>query len=327
MQKNKSFKETFELIQKQFGKGSLVDLKAKSKKSEMFINSGSQMINKAIGAPGYPRGRITEIYGPESSGKTTLALHAVAECQKSGGIAAFIDAEHALDLEYAKSLGVDIENLLISQPDSGEQALEIVEALSKTNEVDLIIIDSVAALVPEIEATGEISDQTIGAHARLMSKGLRILNGIISKTNTGVIFINQLREKVGVIYGSPEITTGGRALKFYSTLRIEVRKDSLIKDGTNNIGLRTRVTISKNKISPPYGVAYVEIYFGKGFDYSGEIIDFAVNYEVIDKSGSWYSYKEHKIGQGKSAVKEYLSAHPDIYKEIEKLVINKIQEI
>jgi recombination protein RecA len=324
---NKILKETLKSIQQKYGKDS-ISLFDESKNilANGYISTGSLGLNNAIGADGYPRGKITEIYGPESSGKTTLALHAIAECQKNQGIVAFIDAEHAFDVKYAESIGVKTSDLMICQPDSGEQALDIIETLAKTGNVDLIVVDSVAALVPEIEVNGDMGDQTIGAHARLMSKALRILNGIVSKSNTCLIFINQLREKVGIIFGNPEVTTGGRALKFYSSLRLEVRKDSLIKDGSDNIGLRTKVNVVKNKIASPFGCAFIDIYFGKGFDYASEIIDFAVTYGIIDKSGSWYSYKEQRIGQGKQQLLKFF-AEDKLFKELKAKVIENINKV
>ncbi|CAF0805043.1 unnamed protein product [Didymodactylos carnosus] len=311
-------------IQRQFGKGALLRLEGEAIESVPVISTGSVNLNAAIGVGGYPKGRITEIFGPESAGKTTLALHAVLECQKAGGRAAFIDAEHALDVKYARSLGIKLDELLVSQPQSGEQALQIVEALAKTEAIDLVVVDSVAALVPQAELDGEIGDVQIGGHARLMSKSLRILNGSISRSQMALVFINQLREKVGIIFGNPEITTGGRSLKFYASLRLEVRKDSLIKDGAETLGLKSKVTVVKNKLASPFGIAYVNIYFGKGFDYSSEIIDFGITYGIIEKAGTWYSYRETRLGQGKMQVRRFFDENPVLYRDIEHDVLARV---
>ena len=281
------------------------------------ISSGSISLDRALGVGGYPKGRIIEIYGPESSGKTTFALHALANAQKNGGYAAFIDAEHALDPVYAKNLGVDIENLILSQPDSGEQALEIAEALIKSGSVDLIVVDSVAALVPEAELNGDMGQSNVGLHARLMSQAMRKLAGIISKTKCVAIFINQIREKVGVMFGNPETTTGGRALKFFSSVRLDIRRGEAIKDGTNILGNRTTIKVVKNKVAPPFKNAEVEIIYGEGISRLGEIVDLAVQSDIILKSGSWFSYEGNKIGQGRENVKEYLKQNPEIAAEIE----------
>ena len=284
------------------------------------IPSGSIGLDKALGVGGYPKGRVIEIYGPESSGKTTFALHAIANAQKEGGYAAFIDAEHALDPVYAKNLGVDVENLILSQPDSGEQALEIAEALIKSGSVDIIVIDSVAALVPEAELNGDMGDSHVGLHARLMSQAMRKLSGIISKTNCVAIFINQIREKVGIMFGNPETTTGGRALKFFASVRMEIRKGEAIKDGTLVIGSRTNIKVVKNKVAPPFKTAEVDIIFGKGISKLGEIVDMAVAADIIQKSGAWFSYDGNKIGQGREKAKEFLLNNPEIAKEIEDKV-------
>ena len=287
------------------------------------ISSGSIALDKALGVGGYPKGRIIEIYGPESSGKTTFALHALANAQKNGGYAAFIDAEHALDPVYAKNLGVDIENLILSQPDSGEQALEIAEALIKPGTVDLIVVDSVAALVPEAELNGDMGQSNVGLHARLMSQAMRKLAGIINKTNCVAIFINQIREKVGVMFGNPETTTGGRALKFFSSVRLDIRRGEAIKDGTNVLGNRTTIKVVKNKVAPPFKTAEVDIIYGKGISKVGEIVDIAVQEGIINKAGSWFSYNESKIAQGRENAKEYLVKNPQIAEEIE----NKIRSL
>lgn len=289
------------------------------------ISTGSMSLDIATGIGGIPRGRIVEIYGPESSGKTTLTLHMVAEAQKSGGQAAFIDAEHALDPAYARNLGVDIDNLLVSQPDTGEQALEICEMLVRSGAVDIIVIDSVAALVPKVEIEGDMGDSHVGLQARLMSQALRKLAGIINKFNTSVIFINQLREKVGVVYGSPEVTTGGRALKFYSTMRLDVRRVETIKMGDQILGNRTRVKIVKNKVAPPFKQAEFDIMYGQGISRSGDVLDCAVAEKIIEKSGSWYSYDNSKIGQGRENVKIYLESNPDIMQSIEKKLIDSLK--
>ena len=311
-------------IEKQFGKGSVMKLGDNAKNMNIeAVPTGSLSLDIALGIGGMPRGRIIEIYGPESSGKTTVALHVVAEVQKQGGIAGFIDAEHALDPVYAKNIGVDIDNLYISQPDSGEQALEITETMVRSGAIDVLIIDSVAALVPKAEIDGEMGDSHVGLHARLMSQALRKLTAVISKTNCVVIFINQLREKVGVMFGNPETTTGGRALKFYSSVRMEVRRVETIKTGGEGVGNRTRVKIVKNKVSPPFKEAEFDIMFGQGISREGDILDLAAKCDVVVKSGAWYAYLGEKIGQGRENAKQYLKENPDVMKEIEE----KVREI
>jgi recombination protein RecA len=310
-------------IEKEFGKGSVMRLGDNVDHKIEVISSGSIALDKALGVGGYPKGRIIEIYGPESSGKTTFALHALANAQKNGGYAAFIDAEHALDPVYAKNLGVDIENLILSQPDSGEQALEIAEALIKSGSVDLIVVDSVAALVPEAELNGDMGQSNVGLHARLMSQAMRKLAGIINKTNCVAIFINQIREKVGVMFGNPETTTGGRALKFFSSVRLDIRRGEAIKDGTNVLGNRTTIKVVKNKVAPPFKTAEVDIIYGKGISKVGEIVDIAVQEGIINKAGSWFSYNDSKIAQGRENAKEYLVKNPQIAEEIE----NKIRSL
>lgn len=307
-------------IEKQFGKGSIMRLGDSSHLNIEVTPTGSLALDIALGVGGYPKGRIIEIYGPESSGKTTFALHAIAEVQKRGGRAAFIDAEHALDPVYAKNLGVDINELLLSQPDTGEQALEICEALVRSEVVNIIVIDSVAALVPQAEIEGEMGDNHIGLQARLMSQALRKLSGSINKTKTTAIFINQLREKVGVLFGNPETTPGGRALKFYASIRLDVRRAEQIKDGDRIIGNRTNVKVVKNKVAPPFKSASVDIMYGEGISKDGELIDLAVDINIIEKSGAWYSYKGEKIGQGKENVKDLLKKNPELSKEIEDKV-------
>ena len=307
-------------IEKEFGKGSVMRLGDTIDKKVEVIPTGSISLDKALGVGGYPKGRIIEIYGPESSGKTTFALHAIANAQKEGGFAAFIDAEHALDPVYAKNLGVDVENLILSQPDSGEQALEIAEALIKSGSVDVIVIDSVAALVPEAELNGEMGDNHVGLHARLMSQAMRKMSGMISKTNCVAIFINQIREKVGVMFGNPETTTGGRALKFFASVRMEIRKGEAIKDGANVLGNITNIKVVKNKVAPPFKQAQVEIIYGSGISKVGEIVDMASSYDIIHKSGAWFSYNGIKIGQGRENTKQYLLDNPEIAKEIEEKI-------
>ena len=314
--KDQLLNEAVKQIEKQYGKGSIMKLGEHADVDVDAISTGSLAIDYALGVGGLPRGRIVEIYGPESSGKTTLALQAIAECQKEGGKAAFIDAEHAIDPRYAKALGVDIDELILSQPDSGEQALEIAEVLIKSGAIDLIVVDSVAALVPQAELDGEMGDSNIGLHARLMSKAMRKLAGAMNANNCTTIFINQLREKVGIMFGNPETTTGGRALKFYASIRIEVRKSEAIKDGTEVIGNKVNVKVAKNKVAPPFKTCQVEIYYGEGISHVSEIINMAVDMGIIDKSGSWFSYKGEKIGQGFDAVRAYIKANPDIDKEI-----------
>ena len=311
-------------IEKQFGKGAIMKLGEKGVKNIDVVSSGSLLLDQALGVGGYPKGRIIEVFGPESSGKTTIALHAIAEVQKTGGKAAFIDAEHALDPVYAKKLGVNVDELLLSQPDTGEQALEIVEALVRSEAMSIIVIDSVAALVPQAEIEGEMGDSHVGLQARLMSQALRKLSGVINKTNTICIFINQLREKVGIMFGNPETTPGGRALKFYSSVRLDVRRGEQIKQGSEAVGNKTVIKVVKNKVAPPFKTAEVEIVYGEGISKIGEIIDLAVNYGIIDKSGAWFSYKGNKIGQGKENVKLVLKANAPLYKEIEEKVRKEI---
>lgn len=315
-EREEALNQALKLIEKEYGKGSVMKLGAEPEKIEV-ISSGSISLDKALGVGGYPKGRIIEIYGPESSGKTTFALHAIANAQKNGGFAAFIDAEHALDPTYAHALGVDIENLVLSQPDNGEQALEIAEALIKSGSIDVLVVDSVAALVPEAELNGDMGDSHVGLHARLMSQAMRKLSGIISKTKCVAIFINQIREKVGVMFGNPETTTGGRALKFYSSVRLEIRRGEQIKDGTSAIGNRTTIKVVKNKVAPPFRTCEVEIIYGQGISHLGEIVDLATEMGLIEKSGSWFSYNGEKIGQGREKVKDYLKNHEDICNEIE----------
>lgn len=303
-------------IEKNFGKGSIMRMGEKVDTQVSTVPSGSLALDEALGVGGYPRGRIVEIYGPESSGKTTVALHAVAEVQKRGGTAAYIDAENAMDPKYATALGVNIDDLLLSQPDTGEQGLEIADALVSSGAVDILVVDSVAALVPRAEIEGEMGDAHVGLQARLMSQALRKLSGTINKTKTIALFINQIREKVGVMFGNPETTPGGRALKFYSTVRLEVRRAETIKNGTDMIGNRARIKVVKNKVAPPFKVAEVDIMYGQGISQTGEIVDMAVEKDIINKSGSWYSYGDERIGQGRENAKNYLADHPEIQDEI-----------
>lgn len=321
--KKKALDLAINQIEKQFGKGSIMKLGEASKLDLDYISTGSLDLDIAIGIGGVPRGRIIEIYGPESSGKTTIALHVIAEAQKEGGIAAFIDAEHALDPNYAKKLGVDIDNLIISQPDTGEQALEITEALIRSGAIDVVVVDSVAALVPKAEIEGEMGDSHIGLQARLMSQALRKLAGAISKSNATCIFINQLREKVGVMFGNPETTSGGRALKFYASIRLDVRKIDSIKQGEEILGNRTRVKVVKNKVAPPFKQAEFDIMYGEGISKEGSIVDAGVNAGIINKAGSWFSYNDIKLGQGRENAKEFLRQNPEIYQEIEDTVRKK----
>ena len=307
-------------IEKQFGKGSIMKLGEQAEQKVSTISSGSLSLDIALGVGGYPRGRIIEVYGPESSGKTTVALHAMAEVQQNGGQAAFIDAEHALDPEYAKNLGVNIDELLLSQPDTGEQALEIAEALVRSGAIDIIVIDSVAALVPKAEIEGEMGDSHVGLQARLMSQALRKLSGAISKSKTIAIFINQIREKVGVMFGNPETTPGGRALKFYSSIRLEVRRAETLKQGNEMVGNRTRIKIVKNKVAPPFKQADVDIMYGEGISKEGEIIDIASDLDIIQKSGAWYSFEGERLGQGRENAKQFLKENPEIKNEIESRV-------
>ena len=322
--KEKALAETFKAIEKQYGKGAVMKLGDKALEAIEVIPSGSIALDVALGVGGYPKGRIIEIYGPESSGKTTFALHAIAEAQKSGGYAAFVDAEHALDPTYAKALGVDTDNLILSQPDTGEQALEIVEALVRSNAIDIIVIDSVAALVPQAEIEGDMGSSHVGLQARLMSQAMRKLAGIINKTKTIAIFINQIREKVGVMFGNPETTSGGRALKFYSTIRLDIRRVDQIKQGTEAVGNLTKIRVVKNKVAPPFKVAEVELIFGKGISYEGEVLDMAVQMDIVQKSGSWFSYNGERLGQGRENIKEMLMNKPELVKEIEIKVREKL---
>ena len=321
-EKDKALEQVLADIEKQFGKGSIMKLGEQKNMEIDVVSSGSISLDIALGVGGYPKGRIIEIYGPESSGKTTFALHAIAEVQKSGGRAAFIDAEHSLDPVYAGNLGVNIDELLLSQPDTGEQALEICDALVKSEVVNIIVIDSVAALVPQAEIDGEMGDSHVGLQARLMSQALRKLSGSISKTNTIVIFINQLREKVGVMFGNPETTPGGKALKYYSSVRLDIRRGEQIKNGADVIGNKTNIKVVKNKVAPPFKSAAVDIMYGEGVSKDGELVDLASDANIIEKSGAWYSYNGDKIGQGKENVKEYLKSNPDVFND----VYNKIRE-
>ena len=319
-EKLKVLKAVMDKIEKDFGKGSIMRMSSDQVTDIPVIPSGSITLDVALGVGGYPKGRVIEIFGPESSGKTTLAIHAIAEAQKQGGIAAFIDAEHAFDSYYAQKLGIDVENLLISQPDNGEQALEIADSLIRSSAIDIIVIDSVAALTPKAEIEGEMGDSKMGLQARLMSQALRKLTASIAKTKTVCIFINQLRDKIGVVYGNPETTTGGNALKFYSSVRIDIRRTSVIKDGEEQLGTRARVKVVKNKVAPPFKKAEFDIMFGEGISKLGEIIDLAVDYGIIKKSGSWFSYGETKIGQGRDAVKDFLTTNIAICDEVEAKV-------
>ncbi|MDO4542695.1 MAG: recombinase RecA [Bacillota bacterium] len=313
-------------IEKQFGKGAIMRLGDAARMNIDVIPTGILSLDVALGVGGVPRGRIIEIFGPESSGKTTVALHIVSEAQKMGGTAAFIDAEHALDPQYASKLGVNINDLLISQPDMGEQALEIVEALVRSNSVDIIVVDSVAALVPRAELEGDMGDSHMGVQARLMSQALRKLTAIVGKTNCTVIFINQIRDKIGIVYGNPETTTGGRALKFYSSLRIDIRKSEAIKNGSEFIGNRTKAKIVKNKVAPPFKVAEFDMIYGEGISREGSMLDIAVDLDIIKKSGAWFSYKDERIGQGRENAKKYLKEHPEVYNEVADLVAKGLQK-
>jgi recombination protein RecA len=325
-QREKNLELALKNIEKEYGKGSVMILGDAKILDIETISTGSISLDAALGVGGYPKGRIVEVYGPESSGKTTVALHAIAEAQKAGGYAAFIDAEHALDAKYARALGVDIDSLILSQPDTGEQALEIAEALIRSGAVDVVVIDSVAALVPEAEIRGEMGDTHIGLQARLMSQAMRKLSGALSKSKCIAIFINQIREKVGVMFGNPEVTPGGRALKFYASVRLEIRRGEQIKQGTDIVGNVARIKVVKNKVAAPFKTCMVDIVFGLGISKVGEICDLGVLYEIINKSGSWYSYNKNKIGQGRENVKKYLLENPELMQEIEKIIIEKIAE-
>ena len=322
--KEEALQEALKLIKKQYGQGAIMKLGDKVSVKVDTISSGSLLLDAALGIGGYPKGRVIEIYGPESSGKTTVALHAIASAQKKGGRAAFIDAEHAIDPEYAKRLGVNIDELILSQPDSGEQAMEIVEILIKSQSVDLVVVDSVAALVPQAELDGEMSDAQVGAQARLMSKALRKITGLLNKSECTIIFINQLREKVGILFGNPETTPGGRALKFYSTIRLDVRKGETIKNGSEVVGNVVNIKIVKNKVAAPFKTASVDLVYGLGICKEAEVLDLAANNEIVKKSGAWYDYNGERIAQGREAAKRYLNEHPVVLQEIEAKVREKL---
>ena len=326
-EKLKALKLTMDKIEKDYGKGSVMMMGDKAETMQEVISTGSIGLDVALGIGGLPRGRVVEIYGPESSGKTTLATHVIAEAQKKGGMCAFIDAEHAFDSAYAKKLGVDVDNLLISQPDYGEQALEIADRLILSGALDVVVIDSVAALVPKSELEGEMGDSKMGLHARLMSQALRKLTATISKTNTICIFINQLREKIGVMFGNPEVTTGGNALKFYASVRLDIRRQTQIKDGDEAIGNHVKVKVVKNKVAPPFRAAEFDIIFGEGISKTGEIVDMGTELGIVQKSGSWYSYNNDKLGQGRDAVKQLMTDNPELAKEIEGKIREKIKEM
>ena len=325
--KEQALQDAIKQIEKQYGKGSVMKLGDRAAVDVAVIPTGSLTLDMALGIGGYPKGRIIEIYGPESSGKTTLTLHAIAEVQKQGGTAAFIDAEHAIDPVYAKNLGVNIDELILSQPDSGEQGLEIAETLVRSGAIDLVVVDSVAALVPQVELDGEMSDQQMGLQARLMSKALRKLSGVMNKTDCTIIFINQLREKIGIMFGNPETTTGGRALKFYASVRIEIRKSETIKNGSEIVGNKATIKVVKNNVAPPFKSTQVDIIYGKGISRDGEVLDLAVEKDIIDKSGAWYAYKGEKIGQGRENAKRYLTQHPEVMEEVTEAIKNSLVEI
>lgn len=324
--KLKALQLTMDRLEKSYGKGTIMKLGDAAVDDVDVIPTGSLTLDLALGIKGYPKGRVVEIYGPESSGKTTLTIHAIAECQKQGGIAAFIDAEHAFDATYAQALGVDIDNLIISQPDNGEQALEIADNLIRSGAIDLLVVDSVAALTPKAEIEGEMGDSQMGLQARLMSKALRKLTSSIKKANCATIFINQLREKIGVMFGNPETTTGGNALKFYASIRIDIRRSSQIKDGEEVIGNRTRLKVVKNKVAPPFKKAEFDIMYGAGIAKVGEIIDLAVDHDIIKKAGSWFSYGDTKLGQGRDAVKQLLQDNPELMDELEQKIVAALNE-
>ncbi len=326
-EKLKALKLTMSKIEKEYGKGAIMRMGDQVYEKIPVISSGSIGVDYALGVGGFPKGRVVEIFGPESSGKTTLAIHAIAEAQKDGGIAAFIDAEHAFDRFYAQKLGVDVENLLISQPDNGEQALEIVDQLIRSGAIDIIVVDSVAALTPKAEIDGDMGDSRMGLQARLMSQALRKLTAIIGRTNTCVVFINQLRDKIGIMFGNPETTTGGNALKFYASIRVDVRKIGQIKNGEDVIGNRTRVKIVKNKVSPPFRKAEFDLMFGEGISKYGEVLDIASEIGIVKKSGAWFSYEETKLGQGRENVKQMISENPELYEQIKTKVINSMSEL
>ena len=326
-EKLKALKLTMDKLEKDYGKGSVMMLGDRAETMQEVISTGSIGLDVALGIGGLPRGRVVEIYGPESSGKTTIATHVIAEAQKKGGMCAFIDAEHAFDSAYAKKLGVDVDNLLISQPDYGEQALEIADRLILSGALDVVVIDSVAALVPKSELEGEMGDSKMGLHARLMSQALRKLTATISKTNTTCIFINQLREKIGIMFGNPEVTTGGNALKFYASVRLDIRRMTQIKDGDEAIGNHVKVKVVKNKMAPPFRAAEFDIIFGEGISKNGEIVDMGTELGIVQKSGSWYSYNNDKLGQGRDAVKQLMVDNPELAKEIEGKIREKIKEM
>lgn len=321
-EKRKAINVAIQQIERSYGKGAIMRVGSGARVRVEAVSTGALNLDHAIGVGGWPRGRIAEIYGPESSGKTTLCLHAVANVQATGGIAAFVDVEHALDIEYARKLGVDVDNLLVSQPDTGEQALEIAEALIRSGAVDIVVVDSVAALVPRAEIEGEMGDAHVGLQARLMSQALRKLTGVVKNTNTLLVFTNQIREKIGVMFGNPETTTGGRALKFYASLRLDIRRTGAIKDGQNQIGNRTRVKVVKNKVAPPFREAEFDIMFGKGIDHHGILLDLGIEHEIVDKSGAWFSYGDIRLGQGRERAKAFLLESPEVAAEIE----NKVRE-
>lgn len=325
--KKKALELALQQIEKNYGKGAVMRLGQNTAMNVECIPTGSLMLDAALGIGGYPRGRIIEIYGPEASGKTTLALHAIAEAQKHGGEAAFIDVEHALDPIYAKALGVDVDSLLVSQPDTGEQALEIAEALIRSGAIDIVVVDSVAALVPRAEIEGEMGDSHVGLQARLMSQAMRKLAGAVSKSNCMAIFINQLRLKVGVVYGNPEVTAGGNALKYYASVRLDVRRTETIKSGNEPIGSHTRVRVVKNKVAPPFKEAEFDVMYGQGISHEGELLDLAIKLDIIQKSGSWFSYKDNRLGQGRDNIKEYIKNNPDFAKEIEQLVRGNMDKL